>query len=163
MNTSKLTRLALLGALALIFGYIESLFPLPVSIPGIKLGLSNIVVLFVLIRLGAVESFFIMLIKVLLPALLWSGASGLLYSAAGGFLSWLFMTTFKKHFSTVGISTLGGITHNAGQILAAALILGTGSVIYYLPFLIISGIIVGTLTGITCRIAMDRLEKSGFC
>ncbi len=163
MNILRLARISLLSALALIFGYIESLFPLPIPIPGIKLGISNVVILFAILKIGSREAFLIMLVKVLASSLLWGGMSGLIYSLSGGILSTTAMIAFKKHFSTIGLSILGGMTHNLGQLTSAAIMLGTSSTFYYLPFLIISGLVVGAVIGTVCKLTITHLEKSGFC
>lgn len=160
MKPSKLTQSAMLAAAALIFGYIESLFPLPVSIPGIKLGLANIVILFAVYRLGATSAFFIMIIKVFVSSLLWGGIGSLIYSIFGGILSLFSMLLFKKQLSIVGISILGGIMHNIGQLTAAALVLNSFSVFYYMPFLIISGLLVGFSTGEVCKTIILRLKNT---
>lgn len=159
MKTSKLTYIALLSSAAIIFGYIESLFPAVTTIPGIKLGISNIVILFALLRADKVSAFFVMLIKVCVSSLLFSGLNVLIYSLCGGIFSLLAMIAFKKlKFSVIGISMLGSIFHNIGQLFAASLMLGTLSVFSYLPVLLISGLALGFVTGTVCRIIVSRTD-----
>ena len=163
MKTKKITYIALLSAVALIFGYIESLFPVFIAVPGIKLGLSNIVILFALYRLDKPSAFFIMLIKVTVLSLLFSGLNVFFYSLCGGFLSLFAMIIFKRiNLSTVGISITGGIFHNLGQLLAASIMLKTASVFYYLPVLLISGLIVGFITGMVCKLVLKNLKALKF-
>lgn len=159
MKTSKITSVALLSSIAIIFGYIESLFPVITAVPGIKLGLSNIVILFALYRLDKTSALFIMLIKVLVSSLLFSGLNVLFYSLCGGIMSLAAMILFRKlNLSVIGISMIGAIFHNTGQLLAAAVMLGTISVFYYLPVLLISGLILGLITGIVCKTVISRLQ-----
>ena len=159
MNSARIAYIALLSALAAVFGYIESLFPIPVPIPGIKLGLSNIAVLFALIKMNKSDAFFIMLLKVLICAILFSGMAGLLYSLSGGIMSYLAMCVFEKYdFSVIGISMAGGVFHNLGQITAAAIMLSSVGAFYYFPVLMIAGLIVGTAVGTLCKAVISRLR-----
>ncbi len=148
----------MLSALAIVFGYIESLFP-AAPIPGIKLGLSNIVILFALYKMDKSSAFFIMLIKVLTTSLLFSGLNVFWYSFFGGLLSLIAMLGFKKFFSVSGISMIGGVCHNVGQLLVAAFMMQTKAVFVYLPTLLISGVIVGFITGTVCSIILKRNIK----
>lgn len=153
MSAKKISYISMLSALAIVFGYIESLFP-AAPIPGIKLGLSNIVILFAIYRMDRSSAFFIMLIKVLVTSLLFSGLNVFLYSFAGGLLSLATMIGFKKVFSTIGVSMIGGVAHNVGQFLVAGFMMQTTAVFVYLPALLISGIIVGFITGNVCSIIL---------
>lgn len=155
MSAKKISYIAMLSALAIVFGYIESLFP-AAPIPGIKLGLSNIVILFAIYRSDKSSAFFIMLIKVLVTSLLFSGLNVFLYSFFGGLLSLATMIGFKKVFSTIGVSMIGGVCHNVGQLLVAGFMMQTTAVFVYLPALLISGIIVGFITGNVCCIILKR-------
>lgn len=159
MKSARIAYIALLSALAAVFGYIESLFPLPIPIPGIKLGLSNIAVLFALIKMNRSDAFWVMLLKVLICSVLFSGMSGFIYSLSGGILSYLAMCVFKKYdFSIVGISMAGGVFHNLGQIAAAAVMLSSVGAFYYFPILMIAGLIVGTAVGSLCSAVILRLK-----
>lgn len=163
MKNKKITYIALLSALAIVFGYIESLFPVLIAIPGIKLGLSNLVVLFSLYFLDKPSAFFIMLIKVLVTSLLFSGFNMFFYSINGGILSLGAMILFKKHnFSIYGISMAGGVFHNIGQLLVAGIMLGTSSVSYYFPILLLSGLFVGYIIGAVCKVIISRFNNLAF-
>lgn len=154
----KIPSAAMLAALAIIFGYIESLFPPFAAVPGIKLGISNIVVLFALYRLDKTSAVFIMLIKVIVSSLLFSGINVMIYSLGGGILSVLAMSIGKKAgFGIIGVSMLGGIFHNMGQLAAAAIMLGSTAVFYHMPVLIVSGIILGSVTGYVCKTVIARI------
>lgn len=155
MSAKKIAYISMLSALAIVFGYIESLFP-AVPIPGIKLGLSNIVILFAIYRMDKSSAFFIMLIKVLVTSLLFSGFNVFWYSLFGGLFSLIAMTASKKLFSITGVSMLGGVFHNLGQLLVAAILMQTNAVFVYLPTLLISGVIVGFITGTVCSIILKR-------
>ena len=159
MKSAKITYIALLSALAAVFGYIESLFPLPVPVPGIKLGISNIVILFALIRMNRRDAFLIMLIKVMICSVLFSGINSLFYSLSGGIFSFFAMIFAQKlNLSTIGMSMAGGVFHNLGQIFAASILLSSFSAFYYLPILIVCGLFVGASVGILCNIVISRLK-----
>ena len=158
MKTKNLTTMALLAATALIFGYIESLLP-PIGVPGIKLGLSNIVLLFAIYRLGILPAFLIMIAKVTVSSLLFSGMNVFFYSLAGGIFSILVMSVFHTgNFSEISVSILGGIFHNIGQLLIALIVLGD-SVLFYLPVLFVSGAVMGFLTGIAAQKTLKHIPK----
>ncbi len=161
MKSVKIAYIGVLSALAIIFGYIESLFPIPIAIPGIKLGISNIVILFTLIKLDRKDAFFIMLIKVFVTSLLFSGFNTFIYSLLGGIFSILSMSiAFRFKFSNIGASMVGGVFHNIGQIVAATIILGSISTLYYFPILLLSGLIVGFLIGIVTNLVLSKLQLS---
>ena len=143
----------LLTALALVAGYLEMLIPLPVGIPGVKLGLGNAVVLFALARMGARPAFYLMLAKVLCSALLFSNPQVLMFSLAGGLLSWLVMAAAVRFtpLSEVGVSVLGGVAHNAGQLAVVALVLSPHTALAAAPVLGISGVVCGALIGLVLR------------
>lgn len=153
MKKSKAGQVAYYGifvALAFVFSFVEVLIPISLGIPGIKLGLANIVVLTALYAMGPKEAFFISCVRIVLVGFTFGNMASLLYSLAGGLLSWLVMCLLKKikGFSMIGVSLAGGISHNIGQIFVAALMLKTTSVMYYLPVLLIAGTITGILIGI---------------
>lgn len=161
MNSRKIALYGLLIALAFIFSYIESLIPMPFAVPGIKLGLANLVVIIALYGIGIKESFILSMVRILLVGFTFRDPSTLLFSFAGGILSWLSMTlTLKlKLFSMVGVSIIGGIAHNIGQIIVAVIYVNNPSLIYYLPLLLISGVISGALIGLLGALTIDRLKK----
>jgi heptaprenyl diphosphate synthase len=159
MKSHKITYIALLASLAIVFGYIESLFPLPIPIPGVKLGISNIVILFALLKMSGRDAFFIMLIKVIVCSVLFSGMNSFIYSLSGGILSFIAMVVSQKlDFSIIGISMAGGVFHNLGQILTAALLLYSASAFYYLPSLTVCGLFVGAAVGLLCDIVISRIK-----
>lgn len=161
MRNKKIAETAITSSLALILGYVESLIPLPFPVPGIKLGLSNLAVLYALYRLGTKSAFGICFIKVFLSSLLFSGFQTIYFSLAGGFLSLLAMLVLKKSslFSVYAVSAVGGVCHNIGQLAAAIIILNTTAVLYYLPPLIISGLVTGILIGILCNLILKIVKR----
>ena len=159
MKPIRITYIALLSALAAVFGYIESLFPIPVPIPGIKLGLSNIVILFALIKMNRRDAFLIMVIKVTICSILFSGINSFFYSLSGGIFSFFAMVFAQKlDLSKIGMSMAGGVFHNLGQIFAAYLLLSSFSAFYYLPVLTVVGLFVGAAVGILCSMVISRLK-----
>ena len=158
MNTKKITTLALLTAAAMILSYVESLLP-SVGVPGVKLGLANIAVIFALYRLGWREALGISIVRVFLVSLLFGSLSALLYSLAGAALSLGVMALLRRseRFSSVGVSVAGGVAHNAGQILMAMLLLGTARLAYYYPILVVTGVAGGVLTGLTAAMLVKRI------
>lgn len=162
METRKIARMGLLTALALILSYVESLIPAFVAVPGVKMGLANIVVVFALYTLGPGEAAIVSIIRVLLSSLLFGSMLSLSYSAAGAVISLLSMIILMKTkiFGVTSVSVTGGVFHNLGQILVACLVLETDVLLYYLPVLILSGTITGAVIGIASSIVIKRLQKS---
>ena len=151
----------LLTSLMLVFGFIERQFPLPVPVPGIKLGLANSVLLYALYMLGIRQSIVLMLLKSLMSWLIYMNLSAMLYSFAGGVLSLTAMILISrmKDVSPVGVSALGAVFFNIGQILMAAWVLGTPQLIVtYLPVLMVSGVLTGILTGVIAKLVMKHLH-----
>lgn len=161
MNSNKVATYGLFIALAFIFSYIEFLIPLPFTMPGMKLGLANLVIIIALYSIGIKEAFILSIVRILLVGFTFKDPSTLLFSLAGGILSWLLMAICKKSklFSMVGVSIIGGIAHNIGQIIVAMLYVNNTSLLYYLPFLMISGVVSGTLIGILGALTIKRLSK----
>ena len=155
----RLTRMALLTAVALILFTVEAQIPVPVPIPGVKLGLANIVVIFALYKLGWKEAVGISLLRVLLVSLLFGHVASFLYSAAGAVLSLAGMILLKKteKLSCVAVSVLGGVLHNLGQILMAVALMGR-NVVYYLPVLILSGTVAGVAIGAVSALLVHRVD-----
>lgn len=149
MNYKKTAYLGLFSALAIIFGYVETLIPLFAGIPGIKLGLANLSVLFLLERFSCKEAALVSLVRILVIGFLFGNMFSILYSLAGAALSLASMTLLKKHtdFSLLGISVAGGVSHNIGQLIVAILIVENLSMLYYAPVLLISGVVTGLLIG----------------
>ena len=151
------------AALAIIVGYIEMLFPLPVGIPGVKLGIANVVVLTALYVMGVKSAFYISVIRIVISALLFKGFGSFIFSASGAMLSLLVMCLAVKikGISPVGVSILGGIAHNVGQLIAAGIVINNLKIVYYVPILLVSGVITGILTGIIVKYVTKHLKKSG--
>lgn len=153
----------LLTALALVAGYLELLIPLPVNVPGIKLGLGNAVVLFALVRMGARPAFYVMLAKVVCSMLLFSTPQMMAFSLGGGVLSWAVMALAWRFwpFSEVGVSVLGGVAHNAGQLLVVALLLSPHTALINAPVLAVAGVVCGAVIGIILRGVLTALPQEG--
>ena len=158
MKTKKVTVMAMCIALAMVLSYVESQIPSP-GIPGVKLGLANLVVIFALYKLGWKEAAGISLLRVLLVSLLFGHVASLLYSAAGAALSLLGMILLRRipQFSCVFVSVSGGVLHNLGQILMAWVLMGR-NVVYYLPVLILSGTVAGVVIGVVSAILVKRIK-----
>lgn len=157
----RMTTLSLLFALAMIFSFVESRLPTFIPIPGVKLGLCNVVIIFTLLSLGAPSAIAVSLLRVLLSSILFGNAAAFFYSLAGAILSLAVMIPSKhfRLFSAVGISVLGGVMHNIGQLLMAWIILGTAGVMYYLPVLLIAGTVAGALIGLLAAYLSKRAES----
>lgn len=159
-KTKRLVLLSMLTAVAMILSYVESLLP-SVGIPGVKMGLANIAVIFALFRFGWKEAAALSLVRVVLVSLLFGSVGTMLYSLAGAVLSLAVMALLRRidRFSTVGISVAGGVAHNAGQILMAMLILQTKQLLGYLPVLAVAGIAGGVLTGLAAALLIRRIPE----
>lgn len=153
--------LGLTIALAMIMSYIEALVPLSFAVPGIKMGLANIVIIFVLYKIGTKEAILVSLIRVILVSLLFSNVMAMWYSLAGAVLSLAVMWALKKtdNFSVTGVSVAGGIMHNVGQILTAMILLETQQIIVYLPVLLITGTATGVVIGIVAGLVIKRFNN----
>ena len=160
VKTKKVTVMALTVALAMILSFVESQIPAFVAIPGVKMGLANIAVVFALYKLGWKEAVLISLIRVFLVSLLFGTGASLFYSVAGAVLSLVGMIALKatKLFSSVAVSVAGGVLHNVGQIGMACLLLETDVLRYYLPFLALSGILAGVVIGVVAAILVKRIR-----
>ena len=154
----------LLAALALIFSYVEALVPFNAGVPGVKLGLANLVPLIILYRLDARYAFAANLIRVVLAGLLFSGLFAALYSLAGSVTSFLVMWLLKKTdlCSVIGVSMAGGVFHNLGQLVVAMIAVSGLQLIHYMPVLIISGIAAGVIVGIGGVILIGRIPAKLF-
>lgn len=162
----KLTLNSLLISLALVLSFVERFIPLNliVPVPGIKLGLANIVTMFALFYIGIPSAITITLLRCVLASLLFGGLSSLIYSLAGAFFALIVMillkTGYKKMFSLVGISMGGAAAHNAGQIAAASLMMKNTAVFAYLPILLITGLATGLITAIISMNLFYIFEKN---
>ena len=160
---NKRGRVAVFGvftALALIFSYVELLIPINFGIPGAKLGLANLVTIIVLYKSDWKEALLLSVVRIVLAGFLFGNLFGILYSLAGGILSLAVMALLKRSgaFSIIGVSMAGGVSHNVGQLIMAMLVVETYAVGYYLPVLLIAGLITGTLIGIAGREMLKRLD-----
>ena len=168
---SKAKRIAVCGlltALALVLSLVERMFPLSaaVPVPGIKLGLANVVTLFALTRLGKRDAFAVLLVRVVLASVFMGSVTSFLFALFGGVLALAVMALLLpfegRWFSIPGISAAGAAAHNIGQIGAAMLVLRSVYVAAYLPLLLVSALVMGLVTGLTCRATLEHLEKISF-
>lgn len=158
---NKVAYFGVFTAFALIMGYIESMIPFYFGIPGVKLGLTNIVIVIALYVMGVKEAFLLNVARIVLVGFLFGSLYSILYSLAGGMLSLLVMVLLKRtgRFSAGGVSIAGGISHNIGQILVAIFVVETASIAYYLPVLLIAGTVTGFLIGLISSEVLRRLPK----
>lgn len=163
MKNNKVKNVALFGmmvALAFTFSYLESLIPINFGIPGVKLGLANLVVVVALYTMKPGEALAIAVLRVLLAGMTFGNVYSLAYSLCGGLLSFAVMYLAKKtKLSMIGVSMLGGISHNVGQIIVASIIMKNIRIAYYLPVLLIAGLLTGLLLGIVSRLIVSRVDK----
>lgn len=161
MKTRKIAQTGILVAVAFVLSYVESLLPISLGIPGIKIGLSNIVVVLCLYECSLKQTFGIAVVRILLVGITFGNFSMMLYSLAGGMLSFAVMVLLKHsgRFSVYGVSIAGGVCHNMGQILVAVAILQQkGLLVYYMPFLLAAGCVAGACIGIVAAILVKRLH-----
>lgn len=159
-QSKKIAFLGLCAGVALVLAYVEALLPpLYAAVPGIKLGLPNIAIIFILYRFGLREAAVVSFIRIVAVALLFGNPMTFAYSVAGAFLSLLVMTILRKLdlFSIVGVSVAGAVFHNVGQILTAMVLLGTAELGYYLIVLAVTGTISGILVGLCGAMAVKRV------
>ena len=161
MKTRKIAYLGVFLALALILSYVESLIPFYFGIPGVKLGLTNLIVVVMLYCTGTKEAFGVSVARILLAGFLFGNLFSILYSLAGGVLSFLVMCllTNTGRFHVISVSVTGGISHNLGQLIAAAFVVETYDIFYYMPFLLIAGVATGFVIGMLAQEFILRFEK----
>ena len=161
MSTKKLTVSALLVALAMIFSYVEVMIPFNFGIPGVKLGLANLVVVTALYLLGFKQALLISVVRMILISFTFGSLAALIYSLAGGLLSLLVMALLSKikGFSVIGVSTAGGVSHNVGQLIAAMIVVENLNLMFYIPVLVIAGVITGILIGIVAKMIIPAVGK----
>jgi heptaprenyl diphosphate synthase len=164
MKAKRVTFLGLSIALAMILSFVEHQIPALVAIPGIKVGLPNIVMVFLLYRVGWKETVTVSIVRIILVSMLFGNVQTMTFSIAGAILSLFGMILLKKTswFSCITVSIVGGILHNIGQIIAAVFWTGTAQIAFYLPVLLISGTVAGTLIGILAGMMVKRMEKWKF-
>jgi heptaprenyl diphosphate synthase len=163
-NTKRLTALAITISFAMILSYLESRIPAFVAIPGIKVGLANIAVIFTLYKFGIKEAAAVSAVRVLLVSMLFGSPVSLIYSITGAVLSLSVMVLLKKltPLSEITVSVAGGVTHNVGQILTAMLMLDTLELGYYLIVLTVSGIVSGIVVGICGSLMIKKIPEKLF-
>lgn len=159
MNTKRMTTLALTLSAAMILSYIEGTLPPFTAVPGVKIGLANIAVLFALYRLGVGAAVCVSLARVFMMFVMFGTGVSFLYSLAGACLSLAGMVLLKKSrlFSPAAVSVAGGVLHNCGQILMARFLLTTDVVLYYMPALMVSGVVAGVAVGAVCSVILNRV------
>ena len=159
---TKVAYFGVFTALALIFSYVESLIPIHMGIPGVKLGLANLIIVIALYRMSIRETYILSVVRIVLAGFMFGNLFAILYSLAGGMLSLTIMSILKKtdKFSVYGVSMAGGVFHNIGQLLMAAIVLESVSIGYYFPVLLVSGLLTGFLVGIIANEMMKRLKIS---
>ncbi len=164
-NNTEVKKIAVYGlmiALALVFSYIESQIPAFFAFPGMKLGLTNVVVILALYKLGNTPAMTLNILRIALVSILFGGISAFLYSLAGGMLSTLVMILLKNKFRTVTVSIIGGVAHNIGQILVAMVIMNTSGIAWYLVILWFSGMLSGAVIGLIGSLLCTRLPDNLF-
>lgn len=161
-KTGNIARFGLITAAAMVLSYIESLVPMSFAVPGVKLGLANIAVVFALYKLGAKNACLVSLLRALLVAMTFGNMFSLWYSLGGAALSLAVMIPLRhlKFFSSVGVSVSGAVAHNLGQLIVAAIVLETGSIMYYFVPLLVSASVSGVLVGIAAGELVRRVKTT---
>ena len=161
---SRVAYFGVFTALALIFSYVETLIPVNLGIPGVKLGLANLIIVVALYKMRLSEAYLLSVVRVLLAGFIFGNYFSIIYSLAGGLLSLTVMVLLKQmgSFSVMGISVAGGVCHNIGQMIVAMLVVETFSVAYYFPVLLIAGLLTGFLIGILANGMLKRLVNVYF-
>ena len=161
MSAKKVAWLGMLVALAFVFSYIEFLIPINLGIPGVKLGLANLVIMIAIYTIKPVDAWLLSLVRVLLVGITFGNMASFVYSLGGALLSFTIMIFAKrsKKLSIYGVSILGGVFHNVGQILVAIYTMQTYSLVYYLPVIMISGIVSGACIGLLGGAITKRIKK----
>lgn len=164
MKTKKVAFLGLTIALAMIFSFLESQIPALIAVPGVKVGLPNLIIVFLLYRVNWKDAVIVSIVRILLISILFGNLQTATFSIAGAVLSLGGMILLKKTnwFSPIAVSVAGGVLHNLGQIFAAILWTTTPEVVYYFPVLLISGILAGTVIGILSGLLVKKLENWKF-
>lgn len=158
---SRVAYFGVFTALALIFSYVESLIPINFGIPGVKLGLANLITIIALYRMTVKDAYLISIVRVILSGFIFGNLFAILYSLAGGLLSLTMMTWFKKSekFSIYGVSMTGGVFHNVGQLIMAMLVIESVTIAGYLPVLLVSGLFTGLVIGVVSGETLKRIRK----
>ncbi len=161
-SVRQLTMLSLLIAVAIMLNYFERFVPIAITIPGVRLGLANVVSLICLSLFGARQAFIVLIMRTVLSSFFYGSVSALLFSLGGGLLALAVMALLWRFkdgaISTIGISVSGAIFHNVGQVVVAYFILGTSSIFGYLPVLLLSAVITGLLIGVVAQRTIPYLQ-----
>ena len=158
---SRVAYFGVFTALALIFSYVETLIPINFGIPGIKLGLANLIIIIALYKMSVKEAYALSVVRIVLAGFMFGNLFSIIYSLAGGLLSLSIMALLRKtdKFSLFGISMAGGVFHNVGQLIVAILVMENLNIAYYMPVLLISGLITGFVIGLVAGEMLKRLTK----
>lgn len=161
MSTKRIANMAMLVALAIIFSYVEFLIPINLGIPGIKLGLANLVIVIALYTLELGDVWIISILRILIIGFMFGSGMSIIYSLAGAVVSLIVMALMKKinGFSIMGISMIGAVAHNMGQIVVAMFVVENTSILYYVPALLIAGLITGGIIGIVSKRVLTVIKK----
>ena len=154
--------MAMMIALAMIFSYVETMIPINFGIPGVKLGLANLVIVAALYLFGGKQAFLISVVRIFLSGFMFGNMASIMYSLAGGMLSLAIMLLLKKtdKLSILAVSVMGGICHNIGQLIVAMLVVENLKLIFYVPVLLISGFLTGLLIGVVSRVILPAVKRA---
>ena len=154
--------MAMMIALAMIFSYVETMIPINFGIPGVKLGLANLVIVAAIYLFGGKQAFLISIVRIFLSGFMFGNLASIMYSLAGGLLSLAVMLLLKKtdKLSILAVSVMGGICHNIGQLIVAMRVVENLKLIFYVPVLLISGFLTGLLIGIVCRVILPAVKRA---
>lgn len=157
---SRVAYFGVFTALALIFSYVETLIPISFGIPGVKLGLANLIIVIALYKMRLSEAYLLSVVRVVLSGFIFGNYFSIIYSLAGGLLSLTAMACLKKNggFSVMGVSVAGGVCHNIGQLIVAMLVVEMFSVAYYVPVLLVAGVATGLVIGLVANGMIRRLK-----
>ena len=162
INTKTLTKMAMLTAISMIVFLIEAQIPLPIAVPGVKLGIANVITLFAIWTIGWKEAGAILAVRIVLGNLIVGNVMGMLFSLAGGVLCWLIMSLMKPMLRRNQIwimSMFGALGHNAGQLVVAVVVSGTASIAWYAPVLVLAGLVTGFFTGQCTQAVLNHMDK----
>ena len=161
---NKTAYFGMFTALALILSYVEFLIPFHFGVPGIKLGLANLIIVIVLYKCSAKEAIVLSVLRILLSGFMFGNMFSIIYSLAGGILSWIVMVLLKRTgtFSITGVSIAGGVSHNVGQLVVAMLVVESYKAGFYLPVLLVAGVITGFIIGIISSEILRRITDFKF-
>lgn len=164
MKSKNVAFCGVFTALAMIFSYIEAMLPISLGVPGAKPGFANIAILIVLYTVGAKPAFYVDILRIVLTNILFGNMASFIFAMSGGLLSVIVMILLRRinRFSIAGVSVAGGVSHNIGQIIAAAAVTKTPGIAYYLPVLLVMGVITGVINGCVAGIIKKCLRKTGF-